>query len=92
MQRNRAEAIAAEALGWIAGSEDLLGVFMGATGTSVDDIRRRAGNPTFLASILDFVMMDDNWVRGFCDAAGYGYDLPAQARAALPGGQQVNWT
>lgn len=92
MQRNHAEGVAAEALAWIAGSEDLLGVFMGATGTSVDDIRQRAGNPTFLASVLDFVLMDDDWVRSFCDAAGHGYDLPARARAALPGGQQTHWT
>lgn len=92
MQRNHAETIASEALAWIAGSEDLLGVFMGATGTSVDDIRRRAGNSSFLASVLDFVLMDDDWVRGFCDTLGYGYDLPARARAALPGGAQVNWT
>lgn len=92
MQRNHAEGIAIEALTWIAGSEDLLGVFMGATGTSVDDIRRRAGNPTLLASILDFVLMDDDWVRSFCDAMGHSYDVPGRARAALPGGQQTHWT
>lgn len=92
MERNHAERIAAEALAWIAGQEDLLGVFMGATGVSAGDIRRRAGNPSFLASVLDFVLLDDNWVRAFCDATGQSYDMPGQARAALPGGQQVHWT
>ena len=92
MQRNHAERVAAEALAWIAGHEDLLGVFMGATGASVEDIRRRAANPSFLASVLDFVLLDDAWVRGFCDATGQAYDVPGRARAALPGGQQTHWT
>jgi len=37
-------------------------------------------------------MMDDAWVMGFCDAVGLPYEAPMQARAALPGGEQVHWT
>lgn len=87
-----AEMMAVQALGWIAGSDDLMGVFMGASGLSVDDVRSRATEPEFLASVLDFLMMDDAWVVGFCDAHQHGYDAPMRARAALPGGDLPNWT
>lgn len=64
----------------------------GASGAGADDLRNGATDPAFLGSVLDFVMMDDVWVVAFCDSAGLSYDAPMRARAALPGGEQVNWT
>ncbi len=87
-----AETMALQALGWLVADEDLLSVFMGATGVGQDDIKARAGDADFLGSVLDFMMMNDAWVMAFCDTHGLGYELPMQARAALPGGEQVNWT
>jgi len=92
MQREMAETVAAQALGWLAGDSDLLGTFMGATGVGLDDLRARSGEAQFLASVLEFVMMDDAWVVGFCDSAGLPYEAPMRARAALPGGGEVHWT
>jgi hypothetical protein len=92
MERNSAETLAAEALAWIAADGDLLGVFLGSTGLSPDDLRARAAKPDFLASVLDFLLMDDGWVTAFCDATNRSYATPMQARASLPGGQTVNWT
>lgn len=92
LAREQAETVAAEALAWIAGDGDLLDVFMGSTGIGVDDLRKAAGTPEVLAAALDFLMQDDAWVTRFCDAAAHPYDLPARARAALPGGVQVHWT
>ncbi len=92
MKREAAETVGVQALGWLAGNDDLLPVFLGSTGASLDDLRAGAGDPAFLGSVLDFVMMDDAWVVAFCDAAGISYSLPMQARAALPGGDQVHWT
>lgn len=92
MDPTEAETIGARALAWLAGREDLIGVFLGATGASSSDIGALAESPEFLAAVLDFVIMDDAWVTGFCDAAGLAYDAPVRARAALPGGQQVHWT
>jgi len=92
MQREIAETVALQALGWLAGNEELLPVFLGTTGAGEDDLRERAGDPEFLGSLLDFLMMNDAWVVEFCDAHALGYDQPMQARAALPGGEQVNWT
>lgn len=92
MRQDRAEYIAAQALEWIASDADLLGVFMGATGAGADDMRERAGQPAFLASVLDFVLLDDAWVTGFCDARALAYETPFEARRALPGGSDPNWT
>ncbi|MDX2485713.1 MAG: DUF3572 domain-containing protein [Pseudodonghicola sp.] len=87
-----AETLALTALAWLVGNEDLLPVFLGTTGLGEDDVRERARDPEFLASVLDFLMMDDAWVMAFCDASTTPYEHPMQARAALPGGAQVHWT
>ncbi|MEL6169238.1 MAG: DUF3572 domain-containing protein [Pseudomonadota bacterium] len=92
MERRTAETLAAEALAWIAADQEILGTFMGATGVSPDDLRTRAGDAEFLGSVLDFILMDDAWVTGFCEASGRGLEQPLRARAALPGGENVHWT
>jgi len=92
MRSEMAETFALRALAWLAGEEDLLGTFLGATGSSIEDIRTRAAEPEFLGSVLDFLLMNDAWVMQFCDAQGLPYDQVQQARQALPGGAQVNWT
>ncbi|WP_323775568.1 DUF3572 domain-containing protein [Leisingera sp.] len=87
-----AETLALKALAWLAGNDELLPVFLGATGASEADLRARASEPEFLGSVLDFLTMDDNWVMQFCDGEGLAYEAPLQARMSLPGGAQVNWT
>lgn len=90
--RESAETVALQGLAWLAGNEELLPVFMGATGVSEADLREQAQDPVFLGSVLDFILMDDAWIIGFCETQGIDPQLPMQARAALPGGEQVNWT
>jgi len=87
-----AETFALQALGWLASHDDLLPVFLGATGASVDDLGTQAADPVFLAAVLDFLMMDDAWVIAFCDSVAVPYERIMLARQALPGGEQVNWT
>lgn len=84
--------MALQALAWILASEDLMGVFMGATGSSSDSVRQQATDPAFLGSVLDFLLMDDAWITGFCDAHTLDYHLPMIARQHLPGGNLPNWT
>ena len=92
MTPQKAEELALSALGWIAASDDLIEVFLGATGSSLDTVRAQAGDPAFLGSVLDFLLMDDAWVAGFCDANALDYRQPMMARQLLPGGDVPNWT
>lgn len=92
MNPEHAELIALKALGWLASQDEVWPLFLGSTGASADDARDRAGDPAFLASVLEFLTMDDAWVVAFCDEAGLGYDQPLRARYSLPGSENVNWT
>jgi hypothetical protein len=87
-----AERVALKAAVWLAQNDELLPVFMGATGSDEASFRTSLGTPEFQASVLDFLMMDDAWVIAFCDTEGLPYDSPMQARAILPGAEQVHWT
>lgn len=90
--QDAAEVIGLKALAWLAGNDELCPVFLGASGASEADFRQRAQDPAFLCAVLDFVTMDDRWVQAFCDSEGLSYAVPMQARQALPGGGEVNWT
>ena len=92
MTPQKAEELALSALGWIAASDDLMGVFLGTTGSSLDTVRSQAADPAFLGSVLDFLLMDDSWVSGFCDANSLDCRQPMIARQMLPGGDAPNWT
>lgn len=87
-----AETLALKSLSWLVAQEELLPVFLGASGASEADLRARAADPEFLGSVLDFLMMDDAWIIAFCDAGSVPYEHPMLARAALPGGAQIHWT
>ena len=92
MTPDQAETTALAALNWIVGQEDLWPVFLGATGAAVEDVRDRAADPEFLASLVDFILMDDAWVLDCAEACGWPPERLAEARAALPGGALPNWT
>lgn len=92
MQQETAETIALQALGWLASDEELLPVFLGASGATIEGLKAAASDAAFLISVLDFLCMEDAWVRAFCDSAGLPYDAPLRARQALPGGAQMHWT
>ncbi|WP_028030281.1 DUF3572 domain-containing protein [Gemmobacter nectariphilus] len=92
MNRDRAEIVGLQALAHMAAHDDLIGAFLGATGASLSDLRERAADPAFLGAVLEFLLQDDRWVLGFAEAAGLAPTEPAEARAALPGGQSWHWT
>ena len=64
-RKERAEAIAASALGFIAADGDRLGHFFDATGLSPDGIRSAVSQPGFLAAVLQHVMADEAMAAGF---------------------------
>jgi hypothetical protein len=92
ISQESAETLALQALGWLAANDDLLPVFLGASGVSEAELRTSAADPGFLGGVLDFLLSDDAWVTAFCDAQGVPYTRLLEARVALPGGEQVHWT
>jgi hypothetical protein len=92
MREDAAQVLALQALGWIASNDEVFPAFLGATGASLAELRARAGDLEFLTAVLDFILMDDQWVVAFCDAEGHPYTAPQAARRALPGGVEETWT
>jgi hypothetical protein len=87
-----AETLALEALAWLAAQEDLLELFLGATGAAREDLRTGIEEPEFLAAVLDFLLTKDAWVLEFAAARGYRPEDVPRARHALPGGALPDWT
>ncbi len=86
MKQESAEEFALKVIAWLVGNDELLPIFLGATGLGEDDLRTRMSEPDFLASVLDFLTMNDDWVVEFCDLHNVAYETPMHARQALPGG------
>ncbi|TRD23351.1 DUF3572 family protein [Palleronia caenipelagi] len=92
MTAAQATATAQDVLIWLAGEDDLLPVFLGATGAEAADLRRQAEDPAFLVSLLDFLLMDDAWIMSAAASLSIPPEKFREARYALPGGQDVHWT
>ena len=60
-----AEIVAIQALSFIAGEPERLGLFLAESGIGPETLRTAAADPRFLASVLDFVMRDDATVKAF---------------------------
>tara|TARA_B100000683_G_C12142670_1_gene412483 strand:+ start:248 stop:526 length:279 start_codon:yes stop_codon:yes gene_type:complete len=92
MTSQEAEIYALKVTNWLISNQDLLGVFMSSTGVSEATIRSNFHDGVFLVAVLDFVLLDDNWVIAACDAMQLEPDVMHSARLLLPGGERVNWT
>ena len=91
-RRESAETLALQAFAWLLAQDELVGLFLNATGAGQGELAALAGDPVFLGAVLDFLLEDDARVIGFCDTAALPYTAVMQARAALPGGELPNWT
>ncbi|RMF38753.1 MAG: DUF3572 family protein [Alphaproteobacteria bacterium] len=92
MNRESAETVGLTALGWILVDAGRSADFLRLSGASAEDLRAGASDPAFLGFVLDFLLQSDDAVIDFCDENGLGYDIPARARRALPGGDAPGWT
>ena len=91
MDREIAETRALEVLTWVLSEDDLIQVFMGATGASQNDLRSNTLSHEFLLSILDFVLMDDRWVISCSKFLNIDPSQIQLIRMSLDGGQEVTW-
>lgn len=92
MQSDQAETIAAQALAWMTAQDGLTDVFLSASGLDPAMVNRMAGEPEFLAAVLDFLLSADQHVTGFCTAQGLTPETLLAARTRLPGGDLPHWT
>ena len=92
MDREIAETRALEVLTWVLSEDDLIQVFMGATGASQNDLRSNTLSHELLLSILDFVLMDDRWVISCSKFLNIDPSQIQLIRMSLDGGQDMTWT
>jgi hypothetical protein len=85
MAGEQAEALALRALAYIAGDEDRFYRFLLSTGTSPDDVRRRAAEPDFLSGVIDHLLTDEALLIAFAEDAALEPSAVMAARYRLPG-------
>ena len=81
--REVAEIVAIQALSFVAGDPERLGLFLAESGIGPETLRSAASDPRFLASVLDFVMRDDSTVKAFAAASQLHPTNIAAAHQAL---------
>ncbi|WP_210202553.1 DUF3572 domain-containing protein [Alsobacter soli] len=85
MDRESAERIAIEALGFLASDPERLDRFMALTGLTPDTLRGAAGEPGFLLAVLDHLVSDESLLLTFSANAGQQPEQVLAARDVLAG-------
>lgn len=83
MTADEAETIAAQALAYIAGDEDLLLRFMALSGLTLDEIRQNISDSGLLGGALRFLTDHEPDAKAFCQSAGLEPGRAALAREVL---------
>jgi hypothetical protein len=83
--RKEAEALAIQALTFIAGDGERLGRFLAVTGIGPAEIRAAAREPGFLGGVLDYVLSDERLMTAFIADAGLDPADVDRGRALLAG-------
>ena len=89
--RDQAEALAISALAFLASEPERFGVFLALTGIGPESIRQAAGEPHFLAGVLDHVASNEQLLVAFASEAGIDPADIARAQMALAGPQRELW-
>jgi hypothetical protein len=82
-RREAAEMLAIQALGFIAGDSERLADFLNMTGIAAADIRLAAGEPSFLAGVLEHMLADESLLLAFAADAGIDPAEVARAKSVL---------
>jgi len=84
--REAAEALAVQALSYIAQDGERLGRFLSLTGIGPGEIRAAAREPHFLVGVLEYLAGDERLLTDFAKEAGHEPATIDAARIALGGG------
>ncbi len=88
MERQAAEILAINALGFLASDSERLGGFLATSGIGPESLREGASDPQFLAGVVDYLLADESLLFLFAESQGIGVDEPQKARRALPGAME----
>lgn len=80
-----AEALAAQALTYLAEHPSDLDRFFALTGIAPDTLRQSAGEPGFAIGVLDYILSDERLLTAFAERVGIAPESIAQARYRLAG-------
>jgi hypothetical protein len=80
-----AEAIAIQALSFLAERPEELARFLALTGIGPASLRRAAADPAFLGGVLDFLLQDEALLISFAEVSGLAAGAVATARGRLDG-------
>lgn len=83
--REAAEALAIAALSFLAGDSERLGAFLALSGIGPESIRAAAGEPQFLAGVLDHVVSDEKLLLDFAEHQNIDPFEVARARQSMAG-------
>jgi hypothetical protein len=86
MTREQAEALAVQALAFVAADPELLPRFLDLTGISASQVRQAAREPGFLAGVLQFVAAHEPTLASFAAECGVDPSSVLSAIRALPFG------
>jgi hypothetical protein len=78
-----ARSLAVSALAFIAADATRLSRFLDITGLGPHNLRTAAADPTFLTSVLDYLVADEPLLVGFASDAGLKPEVVVRAHGAL---------
>ena len=85
MTPEKAEILAFESLGWLAGEPEELQKFLNLSGLDVAALRDAAGSPEMSVAILDYLLGHEELLLRFCESASAKPKDLHLARHALGG-------
>jgi Protein of unknown function (DUF3572) len=85
LTQDAAEALAIQALTFIAADSERLGRFLAVTGIGPAEIRAAAREPGFLIGVLDHLAADERLLAAFAAETGVDPSAIGKALAALDG-------
>ena len=85
MNTEKAEILALQGLGWLAGDEDGLQRFLNLSGLDAGSLRASAGSADMNVAVLDFLLAHEDLLLRFCETAAISPTDMHQARYRLGG-------
>jgi len=87
IEMDEAEAVAVDALAFLAGSPEELGRFLAGSGLGPGNLRDAAADPAFLAGVLDHLMADEPLLLAFAGQRGIAAATVAAATRRIREGE-----